>query len=459
MDLVYLYKGGSKTELFLSIKSVWNFLKGYRHIYVVGDYVFFPTVKNVISLQHGTSRYNNSYLKIVDACNHPDISDDFLLMNDDFMFLKPVHVNDIPTYYLEGEIERLSTLNKDTRHSLFSTTVEYLKSQNKPLNHFDVHFPMVINKEKFLSMPTDKEYAYRSLYGNLFSENLQHLDQGDNVCRNLQEFNSKIETFSIISTHNHLIQEAKLNVVSKIKKLFSSKLYISMTSTPPRFKYLAEAIKKLKQQTRPFEKIILNIPKEYKRYPGEYTLPEEILSDDKVYVNYIDIDLGPITKVLPVKDIDFINDMDLIFTVDDDIEYTNTTIQRFINEFEREEREYAITGRGLIIKGKKAFRDGEIITNYLQGYSGCLYRKVYFKNFSDAYLDLILNKRECFVSDDIVISAWLENQNIKIKNLKFTVGKDLKSLDYGLQEDRLSLERTHDVSVYVTAINQLKTKI
>lgn len=458
MDLVYLFKGGNKTELFLSIKSVWNFLKGYRHIYVVGDYVTFPTVKSVISLQHGTSRYNNSYLKIVDACNHPDISDDFLLMNDDFIFLKPVHVNDIPTYYLEGEIERLSTNLKDTRHSLFKNTVEHLKSEDKPLNHFDVHFPMVINKEKFLSMPSDKDYAYRSLYGNLFSENLKHLDQGDNVCKTLPEFSKKFETFSIISTHNHLIQEAKLNVLSKVKKLFSSKLYISMTSTPPRFKYLSEVIRNLKQQTRPFEKIILNIPKEYKRYPGEYQLPEEVLNDEKVYVNHVDVDLGPITKILPIKDLEFIDDMDLIFTVDDDIEYIKNIIHRFMNEFEREEREYAITGRGLVIKGKKAFRDGEIITRFLQGYSGCLYRKVYFKNFSEEYLDLILNKRECFVSDDIVISAWLEKENIKIKNLRLTISKDLKSLDYGLQEDRLSIERTNDVSVYVTAMKQLNIK-
>jgi len=459
MDLVYLFKGGSKTELFLSIKSVWNFLKGYRHIYVVGDHVDFPTVKVVMSLQNGSSRYNNSYLKIVDACNHPDISDDFLLMNDDFIFLKPVHVNDIPTYYLEGEIERLSTNLNDTRHSLFRNTVEHLKSKGKPLNHFDVHFPMVINKKKFLSMPSDKDYAYRSLYGNLFSKNLKHLDQGDNVCKTLPEFSKKFETFSIISTHNHLIQEAKLNVVSKIKKLFSSKLYISMTSTPPRFKYLLEAVKKLKQQSKPFEKIILNIPKEYKRFPGEYQLPEEITNDEKVYVNYIDVDLGPITKILPVKDLDFIHDMDLIFTVDDDIEYARNLLHRFVREFEKEEREYAITGRGLLIKGKKAFRDGEMFSKFLQGYSGCLYRKVYFKNFSEEHLNLILNKRECFVSDDIVISNWLEKQNTKIKNLRLTTNKDVKSLQYGLQEDRLSIERTTDVDVYVTAMKQLNIEI
>ena len=459
MDLVYLFKGGSKTELFLSIKSVWNFLKGYRHIYVVGDHVDFPTVKVLMSLQNGTSRYNNSYLKIVDACNHPDISNNFILMNDDFIFLKPVHVNDLPTYYLKGGIEDLSTNLKDTRHSLFKSTVDYLKSQNKPLNHFDVHFPMIINKKKFLSMPSDKDYAYRSLYGNLFSKNLEHLDQGDNVCRTLQEFSSKFEKFSIISTHNHLIQEAKLNVVSKVKKLFLSKLYISMTSTPPRFKYLAEAIKNLKQQTRPFEKIILNIPREYKRYPGEYSFPEEVLNDDKVYVNYIDVDLGPITKILPIKDLDFINDMDLIFTVDDDIEYARNLLHRFVREFEKEEREYAITGRGLMIKGKKAFRDGEIFTRFLQGYSGCLYRKVYFKNFSEEHVNLILDKRECFVSDDIVLSAWLEQQNIKIKNLRVTTNKDVKSLDYGLQEDRLSIERTTDVKVYLDAAKQLNIKI
>jgi len=459
MDLVYLFKGGSKTELFLSIKSVWNFLKGYRHIYIIGDHVDFPTVKVVMSLQNGTSRYNNSYLKLVDACNHPDISDDFLLMNDDFIFLKPAHVNDLPTYYLNGEIERLSNNLNDTRHSLFKNTVEYLKSKDKPLNHFDVHFPMVINKKKFLSMPSDKDYAYRSLYGNLFSENLKHLDQGDNVCKTLPEFSKKFETFSIISTHNHLIQEAKLNVVSKIKKLFSSKLYISMTSTPPRFKYLPEAIKNLKQQNRPFEKIILNIPKEYKRFPGEYQLPEEVLNDEKVYVNYIDVDLGPITKILPIKDLEFISDMDLIFSADDDIGYANNILQRFVREFEKEEREYAITGRGLKISKGKAFRDLDLITKFLQGFSGCLYRKVYFKNFSDEYYNAILNNRECFVSDDIVISGWLEKENIKIKNLSLMNRKDLSILDYGLQEDRLSIERTINVKVYVDAAKKLNIKI
>ena len=90
-----------------------------------------------------------------------------------------------------------------------------------------------------------------------------------------------------------------------------------MTSTPPRFKHLSEAIKNLKQQTRPFEKIILNIPKEYKRFPGEYQLPEEVLNDEKIYVNYVDVDLGPITKILPVKDLEFINDMDVCMAAAD----------------------------------------------------------------------------------------------------------------------------------------------
>jgi hypothetical protein len=457
MDLVYLYKGGSKTELFLSIKSVWNFLKGYRHIYIIGDYVEFPTVKSVISLQHGTSRYNNSYLKMIDACNHPDISDDFLLMNDDFIFLKDVHVNDIPTYHLTG-IKELGNNPADTRHVLFRNTTEYLESQNKPLNHFDVHFPMVINKKKFLSMPSDKEYAYRSLYGNLYSENLEYLEHGDNVCRSLDEFNKKFEKFPIISTHNSLILEGKLNVIGKLKKHFSSKLYISMTSTPPRFEKLPEVVKYLKAQTVPFEKILLHIPKEYKRFPGEYTLPDSILNDEKIYVNYVDVDLGPITKVLPVKDLDFVNNADLIFSVDDDIAYSPNTLKRFILEFQKEEREYAITGCGLKIERFKARRNSERIVSLLQGFSGCLYRKVHFKNFSDQYLTAILNNHECFVSDDIVISGWLKEQNIKIKGLNNS--KDLKTLDYGFNQDALHKERPNGyVGIYVEAMKQLNFKI
>lgn len=453
MDLVYLYKGGSKTELFLSIKSVWKFLKGYRHIYIVGDYVEFPTVKNVISLQHGTSRYNNSYLKMIDACNHPDISDDFLLMNDDFIFLKDVHVNDIPTYHLTG-IKELGNTPADTRHVLFRNTAEYLESQNKPLNHFDVHFPMIINKKKFLSMPSDKEYAYRSLYGNLYSENLEYLEQGDNVCKSLDEFSKKFEKFPIISTHNKLIMDAKLNVVGKLKKHFLPKLYISMTSTPPRFEKLPEVIKYLKAQTVSFEKILLHIPKEYKRFPGEYTLPDSILNDEKIYVNYVDVDLGPITKVLPVKDLDFVNDADLIFTADDDVGYMPNVLRKFLIEFEREEREYAITGKPLKIVNSQAQTDFNKIVGFVQGFSGCLYRKVYFKNFSDEYLEAILSNHECFVSDDIVISGWLKQQNIKIKGLNNI--RDLRILNHGLQNDRLSAERPRGyVKIYVEAMKQL----
>jgi hypothetical protein len=459
MDLVYLFKGGSKTELFLSIKSAWNFLKGYRHIYVVGDYVNFPTVKVIMSLQNGTNRYNNSYLKLVDACNYSDISDDFILMNDDFIFLKPLHVNDLSNYYIKDQIESLSNNLNDTRNHLFKNTVDYLKSKNKPLNHFDVHFPMVINKNNFLSMPSDKEYAYRSLYGNLFYKKLKHLDQGDNVCKNLKEFNIKLKTFSIISTHDNLIKEAKINVVSKIKKLFSSKIYISMTSVPSRFTHLPEIIKNLKLQTTAFEKIILNIPKEYKRYPGEHILPEEIINDEKVYINYIDVDLGPISKIIPVKDLDFINNMDLIFTVDDDVEYSSNLLQKFVKEFEREQNEYVITGRGLSIKNNKAFGDIKPITRFLQGFSGCLYRKAYIKDFSEEYINIILNNRESFVSDDIILSLWLEKQNIKIKNLKLEKNKEVKPLNFGLQEDRLSIERTSDVKVYVDAAKQLNVEI
>lgn len=72
---------------------------------------------------------------------------------------------------------------------------------------------------------------------------------------------------------------------------------ISLTSTPPRFAHLNEALTSLLRQDIPAKTIFLTIPRAYRRFPDwDGTLPS---LPPGIEVLRTEVDLGPATKILP----------------------------------------------------------------------------------------------------------------------------------------------------------------
>jgi hypothetical protein len=95
-------------------------------------------------------------------------------------------------------------------------------------------------------------------------------------------------------------------------------VYITMSTIPSRFQNTIIIIKNFLKHVSGFEKIILNVPKKYKRWPDYRPDYRNSITDSRFYLNIVEEDQGPITKFLPA--LDLIPD-DSILIVRDDMCY------------------------------------------------------------------------------------------------------------------------------------------
>jgi hypothetical protein len=167
MDLVYICRQGENEELRYSLRSIEKNSPGHR-VWVIG---YKPSWYNglFMSVPDTSTKFGNIRLAMIAACNNPEISDDFVLMNDDFFLIKPI--NEWKVYnggLLSDKIARYRKIYPTSTYLiLLKKTFTQLKHMGirNPLD-YDIHVPMIFNKTKLL------EVAYmqlkpRSLYGNI----------------------------------------------------------------------------------------------------------------------------------------------------------------------------------------------------------------------------------------------------------------------------------------------------
>jgi hypothetical protein len=168
MDCVYVCRPGDNEELRYSIRSVVKnlphdnlWLVGYKPSWYVG---------NFISVLNTTTKFENIRLAIKAAAEHNEISDNFILMNDDFFVIRPAN----PDVVLHGglltdKINRYRSMLGSGRYiTLLENTHKFLiKSGIKNPLDYDIHTPMVFNKNNLLQIINRRHFP-RSLYGNIF---------------------------------------------------------------------------------------------------------------------------------------------------------------------------------------------------------------------------------------------------------------------------------------------------
>lgn len=166
MDYVYICRPGKNEELRYSIRSVVKYAS-HNKIWVVGDKPDWYH-GNFVEVPDTSTKFEN-----IKACTAviPEIggiSDDFVLMNDDFFLL--THVGKMPVYHggpLADKLDKYIELGARQYAALLSRTYKNLIRQGieVPLD-YDLHVPMPMNKEK-LKESIDKAYFPRSGYGNI----------------------------------------------------------------------------------------------------------------------------------------------------------------------------------------------------------------------------------------------------------------------------------------------------
>ena len=167
MDIVYLYntKYVFWRELLYSIRSVEKFYPDHGNIWIVGDKP--EWIHGVKHIPHPSQQTNNQVKKTNNinerlflAANHPEVSDDFIWMADDYCIVNPVTDSFIKKNIISrGNYNDASYRNtlekyyKGRNHpykKLLKHTLELTKKKGFTSWDYEAHCPFVFNKEKLL---------------------------------------------------------------------------------------------------------------------------------------------------------------------------------------------------------------------------------------------------------------------------------------------------------------------
>ena len=197
MDLVYICRNDDNEELRYSIRSA---VKNLPHdkIWVVGGKPDWYT-GNYIKVSQTRSKYVNARNNLKTICASEDISDSFILMNDDFYI-----INKVPSvpYMYSGTLDAKIKIREDlfTGNSyitLLRQTLSVLSRRSKnPILDYELHVPMVMEKKK-LSKVLKFSGLWRSVYGNMF-------EVGGNQIKDVKVYNKTDKFYTTSYDINNL---------------------------------------------------------------------------------------------------------------------------------------------------------------------------------------------------------------------------------------------------------------
>jgi len=181
IDVVYVLGTGSAhadVELLHSMRSVKKHLHNVRAIVVVGSIPRcgdLPGHEFIHLEDPGKCSQFNSMHKTLTAARTPGITDEFLLMNDDFFFTADTDAETFPHYSMGG-LEPHIKWREDHPSAYgrsLKETFRQLKERGQTLIDFEIHAPIRYTKRGLLRTVSEFDWSpeikplLRSLYGNL----------------------------------------------------------------------------------------------------------------------------------------------------------------------------------------------------------------------------------------------------------------------------------------------------
>ena len=170
MDFVYICKDGANEELKYSIRSVVESFPN-SNIWVVGGKPDWY-IGNFIEVKQKESKYKNAVENLKTISVSEQISESFILMNDDFYIVKKIDkIENFHGGYLLDKINLYQKLNGNSQYTRkLSGTYKKLKALGfeNPLD-YELHIPMIMEKEKLkIILDLIDQFLWRSIYGNKF---------------------------------------------------------------------------------------------------------------------------------------------------------------------------------------------------------------------------------------------------------------------------------------------------
>ena len=156
MDVVYILGTGTKSKdanLKYSIRSVLENVMDIEKVYIVGEKpAFLKDIKHIEADDIYNQPWQNEYHKTKKACFDTELSESFMMMNEDIFITEKCLASEMPFYSLKNS-----------------------NGGNSGMYNFDVNMPMIINKLWYKSMPLEINqkgtFSPRSFYGNFYRAN------------------------------------------------------------------------------------------------------------------------------------------------------------------------------------------------------------------------------------------------------------------------------------------------
>lgn len=174
LDIVYFVKDGffKNEELRYSLRSVAKNMP-HRKVWIFGGAPvnILPDVR-IKTKQEGRTKWDKVRAMFLLACNSKDLTDDFILFNDDFFIMKPTDKIE-PVYRcpLDKHIEILEKFRPTEYSRLLRDCLNTLKGKGvkQPLS-YELHTPFIFNKEKLKKILDEfpDQHCTRTIYGNIY---------------------------------------------------------------------------------------------------------------------------------------------------------------------------------------------------------------------------------------------------------------------------------------------------
>ena len=213
-DLVYPLKDSqTNEELRYSLRSVEKHAKNYGKVITIGGTV--AGIKPDIAIplhQIGGTKYDRVNMTFKEICLNSSISENFVLMNDDFFIMEDVDMSKLKSYYrcsmadyLQIIIDAQCPSAYTERLARASMALELLGLDTKC---YELHIPMLFNKHKLLEV-IGAFYGFcgtRSLYGNY--HNLKPAKMND--CKIFTKGDNFIKDLPFLSTTDSSFRDGRV---------------------------------------------------------------------------------------------------------------------------------------------------------------------------------------------------------------------------------------------------------
>lgn len=181
IDVVYVLGHGSawnNNELRYSLRSLETYLTDLGTVYIIGQRpTWLTNVRHYNFADYYGCKERNIMTKLAYACGHPDLSQTFLNVHDDYFALAPMSGHDIPNWCSGplGPFGKAIKARKPRNHwaDAVINTDRVLTKAGHTVHNFDLHYPKRFDKTLFPATMdlydwkgTPRGFVVNSLYYN-----------------------------------------------------------------------------------------------------------------------------------------------------------------------------------------------------------------------------------------------------------------------------------------------------